>query len=353
MMLQAQLHDALKASKDVANAVHVVACPQCASVPTAVVLELDLNASLSSSHRDTLSALCAEVGAGLDIKEGTSSSWEDTEASKAEIVSRLSSLTAVEPRRLHVVRVNRNGRALVLLDMPPQATQVLNGEPLEEGKGAGAAGSQKERHDSVVSTAYVLRALLQPAQPDTRDPGDGGPENKLCQFTTSMVCWEAPDGSFTVTTRPITSLEQGLDGPAERRGDEMARAGSGMNAVSTLSSLRRVEKLVKNVLDRVSRPLRPEPLPLVMPMGSEASESEAVSQDEHGYPWTLERDEIGGGYVQRMSGLDYMVWNDHEGDEETGFLPAHDAQVCVCVCVCVSVCLCVCVFKYVLMCVCI
>ena len=78
MMLQAQLHDALKASKDVANAVHVVACPQCASVPTAVVVELDLNASLSSSHvdtGDTLSVLCAEVGAGLDMKEGTSSSW--------------------------------------------------------------------------------------------------------------------------------------------------------------------------------------------------------------------------------------------------------------------------------------
>ncbi len=49
-MLQAQLHDALKASKDVANAVHVVACPQCASVPTAVVVELDLNACFSTAE---------------------------------------------------------------------------------------------------------------------------------------------------------------------------------------------------------------------------------------------------------------------------------------------------------------
>jgi len=330
MMLQAQLHDVLKASRDVAHAVHVVACPQCASVPTAVVVELDLNASMSSSHADTLSALCMEAGTSPDVTEGASSGWQDTEAAKAEIVRHLTSLIAVEPGRLHVVRVNRNGRALVLVDMPPQANEVEEGRA---GNGAREAELQKERYDNAASTAHVLRALWQPAQQDSRDLAAGEAEDKLGPSTTSMVCWEGPDGSFTVTTRPITSIGHGL---AEREGDETAHLGSGngnrRDAGATLSSLRRVEKLVKNVLDRVSRPLRPEPLQLVMPGGrrsdatlSEASESEAVSQDEQ-YPWIVERDELGGGYVQRMSGLDYMVWNEHDGDEESVTPSALDAQ---------------------------
>jgi len=289
MMLQVQVQEVVAALGQVASEVDLAACPQCNNLPTSAIVEVDLGLPLDPTNVDTLTLLTAEA-TGVILPVDGSAGWQDSEANRDMIVQHLASVTGIEASRFRVVRIHRKGSdasALVLIDLQQRGT------PPERGVGTFDPAESISRW----SAARVLQRLWK------LPLGAGGAT--FPNVNAKVMCWEGSDGSFTVTTRS----RSGAGGDPELSMESEAGHGA------KLLALKRVEDLVQSLLDRVACPLRAPGKHRSDTTQSDNSESEGVSQDD-GCLWSIERDDIGNGYLQQMSGLDYFVCSDNQMTEE-------------------------------------